>query len=601
MLWEAQMYLRRLKLVNTGPIERADISFRFGDEGLPKPVIFVGQNGSGKSVAISHIVNALIAAQGIIFEDSDVEEGKVYKLRSPSYIRHGENYSVSEVHLSDNIYVHEMQLAKTKSDFTEPVAEYPKWSDLKPRDATHFSSNFNENIDKIKTTLLNHSHLFFPPNRFEEPDWLNRGSLRTKVTYPSITYFENHSNRPIVNYAPMGELQNWLLDLVYDSFVLERPISSSPEQENRQQPTERRNRPATTILKAIEEFLRVLFGKPGKVVWNVGARNRRQLGVSIDGETMTSNLFQLSSGQAVLLDLFLSIIRDFDLGQSQLTQLSDIEGLVIVDEVDLHLHTDLQHDLLPNIIHLFPKIQFVLTTHSPLFLIGMEKLFTSEGLQLVELPTGHEIEVERFSEFETAYKHMKASARFQEEVREMIKANPKPVVYLEGTTDIDYLTKAGELLGKDELVRKFKLIDAVGFRNLDKIWETYKTHFSSLTQEKCLLLYDCDAGKKAESVGNLYRRTIAQQAHKIESGIENLFRDATIQKARAFKPAFVDIKSEHTLVERGVEMTIPETWKVNKSEKRNLCDWLCENGTADDFQDFSIVFDILEDVLSSED
>ena len=230
----------------------------------------------------------------------------------------------------------------------------------------------------------------------------------------------------------------------------------------------------------------------------------------------------------------------------------------------------------------------------------VEKALGTEGFQLFELPEGQEIEVERFSEFEAAYKHMQDSARFQEEVRNRIEASQKPLLYLEGTTDIDYLTKAGELLGKAELVNEFELVDAVGCPHLNKIWDTYKSHLGAIIQQKWLLLYDCDAGKPSSNNGNLFRRTIAQHPHKITSGIENLFSDDAIQKAIEHKRAFVDVKQEHSFVERGVETIIPEVWKVNKDEKRNLCDWLCENGTAADFENFSVVFEILEEVLGFE-
>lgn len=597
------MYLQRLALVNTGPIEQLEITCRFNQDGSPKPVVFVGQNGSGKSVATAHVVSALLDAQGNVFADSDVDDGRVYKIRSPSYIRHGAEYSTAEVHLSNNFSVYEAQFVKQKDLFAAPYPAYAKWNDVSSTEISHYTSNFHEEPELLKTCLQRSTHLFFPPNRFEEPAWLNEANLRNKASYASLKRFSDYSNRPIVNYAPMRDLQNWLLDLIYDSFALERKSALKLEQQGFSQVpkpiiSEYREGPATDILSPMDEFIRTLFGKSGKVTWTVGFRNRRQIGVAIGNEPVTSNLFQLSTGQVILLDLFLSIIRDFDLSISKFEKLSDIEGIVVIDEVDLHLHADLQHDVLPSLILLFPRIQFILTTHSPLFLIGMEKVFTSDGFQLIELPVGQEIEVERFSEFEAAYNHMKDSARFQDEVRNRIEANQKPVIYLEGTTDIDYLTKAGELLGKTELINRFELVDAVGCSHLNKIWDTYKTHLGATIQKKWILLYDCDAGKPDSNHGNLYRRTITQQPHMIESGIENLFSNETIQRAIDHKLAFVDVKQEHSLVERGVKKTIPATWKINKDEKRNLCDYLCENGTAEDFSGFSLVFDILENVIS---
>lgn len=429
------MYLQRLELKNTGPIEHADITCKFYADGSPKPLILVGQNGAGKSVAVAHVVNALIEAHGTVFDDSDVEKGKVYKLRSPTYIRHGAEYSTAEVHLSNNFSVYEAQFDKPKSMFAEPYPTYTKWNEVLPTDNTHYASNFAKQSDELKNCLNQATHLFFPPNRFEEPAWLNEMNLLNKASYASLRNYSTYSNRPIVNYAPMWDLQSWLLDLVYDSFALERRSSlvkgaQGAGQIAAPQLDEVRDGPATRILNPIEDFLRTLFGKTGTVTWIIGARDRRQIGISINNEPVAANLFQLSTGQAVLLDLFLTIIRDFDLSRSQLTQLSDIKGIVVVDEIDLHLHTDTQHDLLPNLIRLFPKVQFILTTHSPLFLIGMEKVFTSDGFQLIELPDGQEIEVERFSEFEAAYKHMQESARFQDDVRNRIEACHKPVLYL---------------------------------------------------------------------------------------------------------------------------------------------------------------------------
>ena len=46
--------------------------------------------------------------------------------------------------------------------------------------------------------------------------------------------------------------------------------------------------------------------------------------------------------------------------------LVDLAGLVLVDEIDLHLHPEWQRNVVPTIAKAFPKLQFVFTTHSPL-------------------------------------------------------------------------------------------------------------------------------------------------------------------------------------------------------------------------------------------
>lgn len=50
----------------------------------------------------------------------------------------------------------------------------------------------------------------------------------------------------------------------------------------------------------------------------------------------------------------------------------EMEGLVLVDELDLHLHPTWQVGFIPALKQTFPRLQFVVTTHSPMLLAGLE-------------------------------------------------------------------------------------------------------------------------------------------------------------------------------------------------------------------------------------
>ncbi|WNG41322.1 AAA family ATPase [Archangium violaceum] len=52
--------------------------------------------------------------------------------------------------------------------------------------------------------------------------------------------------------------------------------------------------------------------------------------------------------------------------------LDQIEGLVIIDEIDLHLHPTWQRGLIRSLRRALPRVQFVATTHSPMVLPGLE-------------------------------------------------------------------------------------------------------------------------------------------------------------------------------------------------------------------------------------
>lgn len=51
---------------------------------------------------------------------------------------------------------------------------------------------------------------------------------------------------------------------------------------------------------------------------------------------------------------------------------SDICGIVLIDEIDLHLHPSLQRALIPRLRKTFPKVQWIVTTHSPLVLANFD-------------------------------------------------------------------------------------------------------------------------------------------------------------------------------------------------------------------------------------
>ncbi|MDP3262582.1 MAG: AAA family ATPase [Tabrizicola sp.] len=601
------MYLSKVIVSGNGPIEYADISPRFSEEGLPLPIFLVGQNGSGKSIILAHIVNAMASAQSAFFEDSDVDTEKVFKLRSPAYIKKGRSYSTGMVEFTNGAFLSEIQLATKKKDFTGEAPNYPKWHEIGPLDSSHIDSNIDQANAEVRSALASGSYLYYPPNRFEEPAWLNEIALRGRVDYHRKKNFTNTSGRSLVQYSPMKGIQDWLLDLIYNSFTIERqPVNLflNGSQESKVFYSDRAG-PATNILSAVEEVVKNVLRFPRvRVVWSVGMRNSRSIGLSVyEGNDLVKeigNLFALSTGETAVLNLFLSLIRDYDFSGNAIVDLSELKGLVVVDEIDLHLHADLQHDVLPKLLSLFASVQFVLSTHSPLLLLGARLIFGPERMQVLELPSANEIDTERFTEFGIAFKFIQETGTFEREILRRTSDFVKPVLFVEGSTDLSYIRRAAELLGEEDLLSKFEIEEVNGSPYLDKIWNTYAAQLHRRISQPWILLYDCDTNKQEDEVGNLFKRRIPRQRNKVSTGIENLFSDDTVNRAWAFKNAFFDIIEEHGQASRGQRVVVPETWSVNSAEKRNLCDWLCENGIAADFAHFACIFDLIRSLAPDE-
>ena len=339
--------------------------------------------------------------------------------------------------------------------------------------------------------MSNTVSLFFPSNRFEDPAWLNINNLLNKPTYLNIQKSEHVSNRSIINYSPLRENQNWLLDLIYDRFALERisQMVNVPQTKGPLPLMVESYGVATTILGEVERFMSNLFQANLPITWKVGLRGNRQISVIGENKLLTNSLFSLSTGQTILLDIFLTLIRDFDLSDGKFDTLEDIKGIVVIDEVDLHLHAEFQHTILPELIALFPKVQFIMTSHSPLFLLGLRNTLGDDKFDVIELPSVSFVDVEQFSEFEFAYDFFKDSESFQRDLMKEIEQIQNPVLFTEGKTDIRYLEKAADFLGQKKLLKCFTKFDAEGFGGLDKIWNVRNTKLLPVLTQKIVLLY----------------------------------------------------------------------------------------------------------------
>ncbi|TFY87559.1 DUF2813 domain-containing protein [Pseudomonas kairouanensis] len=77
------------------------------------------------------------------------------------------------------------------------------------------------------------------------------------------------------------------------------------------------------------------------------------------------NVLQLSDGEKCLLAMVGDLARRLTLLNRDLPDPLLGNGVVLIDELDLHLHPSWQRTVVPNLEKTFPKCQFIITTHSP--------------------------------------------------------------------------------------------------------------------------------------------------------------------------------------------------------------------------------------------
>lgn len=490
------MYLINIQIKNIGPIEKLDYKFPFFDNGNPKPAIFVGENGSGKTILVSYIVESFFQFKRQHYEDIEIEKDKLFKLQSLTYIKGNSEFgsvNLEFLHKNDALFLTELL---SKIPYDQFIAKY--------QDAQ--IANFNKNDDrfkqyglfqnysrqiKTKTAIDDSVLLYFPDNRYELPAWLNKEAL-LKREFESKMKLITESRRRIIITDALKNLEGWILDVVLDTGIYNDPISNMLRGE---------------INKIIRAILINKFPEKQGIRFGINTRKRgTRVGIyndilAGDGKRVTTEelaptLYHLSSGESSLLVLFGSILRDFDgvVAKSQF-MLEDIEGIVAIDEIDSHLHIDLQINTLPSLIKLFPKIQFIITTHSPFFLSGMKQAY-GEDLDIIDLPEGNAIEAYDFSEFIKAQEiFAEEGSKFKRELHALkakLQEITAPLLITEGKNDWKHLKKAKEKLGIDA---NFCFHEYEGDMGDEELLKICKARSKLLSEKVIIFIFDRDNPK----------------------------------------------------------------------------------------------------------
>lgn len=577
------MYLKYIGIKNVGPVKEISINLPFNDSGNPKPILFVGENGSGKTILLAHIIDALYEIACQIYTNVGNNNGLaryLYKINGGGLLKSGsaEGFSILQFETFTNKLIEYYDtMGNTSSiNFKTLNQQFSLGMNEQPKSITQI-----EHLQKeIEIEWNNNIHLYQPAHRFEEPFWKNSEALYNNKVLEQKKYSRQLS-KELEIISSLNENKSYIMDLVMDFTINGQNMPDRLNWDNINQ-----------MLRSIRKNNNIRFG--------IGHRSSSsRIGiVEIDNSgTMTKehipSIDNLSLGELVLLNLFINIIRH---GDTPPKMLSQMKGIVIIDEIDIHLHTDLQNSILPQLIKKFPAVQFIITTHSPLFILGMEREFGTDGFDIINMPSGEKISTERFSEFQNAYEVLANTKKHEEEINRKIKESSKYIVCVEGDYDIKYFTTACNLFNRTDILEKIEFINAEGCGNLKNIWDHKSNLWNALG--KVLLIYDCDTKVQDSEKNNLVKRIITfQENHYFERGIENLFPKTFIDNAITHKPAFVDITNETIQIKRGEVITIPKKYEINKDEKGNLCNWICGNGTKDDFEKFDLVISILDEFI----
>lgn len=356
------MEIKQFRLTNLGRFSELEAELAPTPELNSNVTVFIGNNGAGKTsilkalaTSLSWFVARLRSEKG---SGSPIPEGVILNGQASALI----DVSVFDDHGQSN-----------NPDSESESAIY-RWSLAKTQTSkkARFNSNLNDAsrlADFYRTALTQNEKLglpliaFYPVERVVLDVPLK---IKERHSFLQVDGYDNSLNQG-VDFRRFFEWFREREDSENESGVsqevLDKLLATLGDNNNvwhtlQSLTASSRDRQLTAVRAAISNFM------PG--FSNLRVRRKPRLHMSIDKDGQTLNVLQLSQGEKSLMALVGDVARRLAMMNPALENPLHGDGVVLIDEVDMHLHPSWQRSIIERLTSTFPNCQFILTTHSPL-------------------------------------------------------------------------------------------------------------------------------------------------------------------------------------------------------------------------------------------
>ncbi|KUE81838.1 ATP-binding protein [Aeromonas schubertii] len=439
------MEIKQLTLDNLGRFERLAIEFAPTQRVNSKVTVLIGNNGAGKTSVLKSLATSL--SWFVARLRSDKGNGSPIP---EEVILNGANTAVVSLQLHDQQREYRWSLTRTragrKSNEQSILVDASKLAD-------EYRARLTEQ-ENVSVPLI----AFYPVERGVLDIPLK---IKERHSFFQLDGYDNSLNQG-VDFRRFFEWFREREDSENESVIpedvlkqLEKTLAPSIWQTLQQQQASARDRQLTAVRVAIANFM------PG--FENLKVRRKPRLHMSIDKEGQTFNVLQLSQGEKSLMALVGDIARRLAMMNPELENPLHGDGVVLIDEVDMHLHPQWARTIIQRLTDTFPNCQFVLTTHSPLVISDCKDVlvYSLDNGELTEVPSqyGQDANSVLLEVMDTAIRNERVANRLNDlldliQDRHFDKANALLAeLKAELPANNLELTKASLLLRKEELRR----------------------------------------------------------------------------------------------------------------------------------------------------
>ena len=449
------LYLEKAIFVNRAPFENIELNFK--EKGIN---VLAAINGRGKTTILSHITDAFYELAKDAFQNAfEGKENKYYRVSSslynidfssPSYVYFrfnldGNNVDYIDIRNKCNKEQYDTAITlQSKIPFEKIQSSLAKANNIK-----FWSTTDKSEIQKAifaKSVIT-----YFPSYRYETPSYLN-DVYDIKLDYAIKSRFAGNLINPIEVISDIPSLVNWFLDVLLDMRLNEE--TKFLRRGNEILPITIPAKEKTFVWDNLNKIVSSALSSKhydGIIRLGIGPRNSGGTRVAImndidkESTTICPSIFNLSAGELSLLSIFGEILHQADNCQNNI-ELSKVSGIVLIDEIDKHLHITLQKEVLPKLFNLFPNVQFIVSSHSPFLNMGLAD-DASERTQIFDLDNnGIACSPENNILYKEVYDLMvNENQRYADKYKELdakIKDIDRPIIITEGKTDWKHIKAA---------------------------------------------------------------------------------------------------------------------------------------------------------------
>lgn len=338
------MYLEKLKLHNFRCYEKLEIDFN------RQLTVLVGKNGSGKTT----VLEAIAIALGTWFVGFNIVNAKGINKRTDPLRKAYQIGATDDVQTQFPVEIEAWgKIEESKDQILHWKRElYTPTGTMTTKDAkeiVEYAAEYQKAISEGRTDIYLPMVAYYGTGRL----WDYHRQKRTDVF--KVSSRTNGYIDCLDGTANVKLMMDWFQIMTINKYQRqEENLESNPELD--------------TVYLAMEKCLTNLSGYSDvKIRYNMGTQELDVYCSEQDKQRMRIPLNQLSDGYKGMISLVADIAYRMATLNPQLGTevLSKGDGVVLIDEVDLHLHPAWQQKVIDNLMNIFPKVQFIVSTHAP--------------------------------------------------------------------------------------------------------------------------------------------------------------------------------------------------------------------------------------------